>query len=66
MGWPELVLALVVLLLIFGAGKLPQVGNAIGRGIRELRSAAEEAETTARPAAPDAPEAGNDGRTPAG
>ena len=41
MGWPELVLILIVLLVIFGAGKLPQVGGAIGRGIRELRSEAE-------------------------
>ena len=41
MGWPELVLILIVLLVIFGAGKLPDVGNAIGRGIRELRGAAE-------------------------
>ena len=41
MGWPELVLILIVLLVIFGAGKLPQVGSAIGRGIRELRSEAE-------------------------
>ena len=38
MGWQELLLILIVLLVIFGAGKLPQVGGAIGRGIRELRS----------------------------
>lgn len=41
MGWQELVLILIVLLLIFGVGKLPQVGSAIGRGIRELRAEAE-------------------------
>ena len=41
MGWPELVLILIVLLVIFGAGKLPSVGSAIGKGIRELRTAAD-------------------------
>lgn len=40
-GWPEVILILVVLLVIFGAGKLPQIGSAIGSGIRELRDAAD-------------------------
>lgn len=35
-GW-ELVIILVLVLIIFGVGKLPQVGGAIGRGIREFR-----------------------------
>ena len=38
-GWPELILILVVVLVIFGPGKLPDVGNAIGKGIREFRKA---------------------------
>ena len=38
-GIPELILILVVVLLIFGAGKLPQIGGAIGKGIREFRKA---------------------------
>ena len=41
MGWPEVILILVVLLVVFGAGKLPQIGTAIGGGIRELRQAAD-------------------------
>ena len=41
MGWPEVILILVVLLVIFGAGKLPSIGTAIGGGIRELRQAAD-------------------------
>ena len=36
-GGPELILILVVVLIIFGVGKLPQVGGAIGKGIREFR-----------------------------
>lgn len=54
MGWPELVLILVVLLVVFGAGKLPQVGSAIGRGIKELRSEAEAPDV--RPTAEERPE----------
>ncbi len=38
-GWPEIVIILVVVLIIFGVGKLPQVGGAIGKSIREFRKA---------------------------
>ncbi len=33
----EIGLILVVILLVFGVGKLPQVGSAIGRSLREFR-----------------------------
>jgi len=33
----EIGLILVVILIVFGVGKLPQVGSALGQGIRELR-----------------------------
>jgi sec-independent protein translocase protein TatA len=35
----EIVLILMVVLIVFGVGKLPQVGGAIGKGIREFRKA---------------------------
>jgi len=35
----EIGLILVVILIIFGAGKLPQVGAALGKSIREFRKA---------------------------
>ena len=35
-GW-EIILILVVVLIIFGVGKLPQVGGAIGKSLREFR-----------------------------
>jgi sec-independent protein translocase protein TatA len=38
LGTQELVIILVLVLVIFGAGKLPQVGGAIGRGIRNFKS----------------------------
>ena len=37
LGAPELILILVLIVLVFGVGKLPQVGGAIGKGMRELR-----------------------------
>ena len=36
---PELVLILVIALVVFGPGKLPEVGKAIGRGINEFKGA---------------------------
>lgn len=40
---PELVLILVIALVVFGPGKLPEVGKAIGKGIQEFRRASTEA-----------------------
>ena len=39
LGLPELIIILVIVLLIFGAGRLPEVGSALGKGIREFRKA---------------------------
>ena len=36
---PELLLILMIILIIFGAGKLPEIGNALGKGLSELRRA---------------------------
>jgi sec-independent protein translocase protein TatA len=36
-GWPELLIVLAVVVLIFGATKLPQLGRAIGKTIRGFR-----------------------------
>ena len=44
-GAPELIIILVIVLVIFGAGRLPEIGGAIGKGIRSFkRSAAGEDE----------------------
>ncbi|NCO65082.1 MAG: twin-arginine translocase TatA/TatE family subunit [Candidatus Aquicultor secundus] len=37
LGWPELVIILVIVLVIFGPKKLPGIGKAIGQSIRELK-----------------------------
>lgn len=39
LGPLEIGLVLVMILIVFGVGKLPQVGSAIGKGIREFRKA---------------------------
>ncbi|MFC1928701.1 twin-arginine translocase TatA/TatE family subunit [Chloroflexota bacterium] len=48
----EIVLILVVILIVFGVGKLPQVGGAIGKGLRAFRkgqSGEEEEEEEEKP-----------------
>jgi sec-independent protein translocase protein TatA len=34
---PELLIIMVIVILVFGVGKLPQIGKALGQGIREFR-----------------------------
>ena len=43
LGPLELVLIIVVLMLLFGVGKLPQVGNAMGKALRQFRQSQNEA-----------------------
>jgi len=38
-GWPELIVILVLALLIFGPQRMAEVGGAVGKAIRELRNA---------------------------
>ena len=44
LGPTELIIILVILLLLFGARKLPDLANSVGRSIREFRKAADEAD----------------------
>ena len=37
-GMPELLIILVIILIIFGAGKLPEIGKGLGKGIRNFKS----------------------------
>ncbi len=41
-GPTELIIVLVIVMFLFGAGKLPEVGSALGRGIKEFRQATQE------------------------
>jgi sec-independent protein translocase protein TatA len=41
LGFTELIVILVVALIVFGPGRLPEIGGALGRGIRDFRKAFE-------------------------
>jgi len=52
LGGPEVALILIIILIVFGVGKLPQVGAAVGKGIRAFRkgqSGEEEEEVKPKP-----------------
>lgn len=40
LGFGELVVLLIIVLLVFGAGKLPQIGDALGKSIKNFKRAA--------------------------
>ncbi len=40
LGWQELVIVLVIIMIIFGAGKLPDVAKSLGQGVKEFRNEA--------------------------
>lgn len=42
LGTQELIIILVLVLIVFGAGKLPQVGGAIGKGLRNFKEGMKE------------------------
>jgi len=43
-GMPELMIILVIVLIIFGAGKLPQIGENLGKAIRNFKNSVQEKE----------------------
>lgn len=51
-GW-EWIIILVIVIIIFGVGKLPEIGGALGKSIREFRESSKD----------DLPEASGDGST---
>jgi sec-independent protein translocase protein TatA len=42
LGIPELLIILAIIILIFGANRLPEIGRGIGRGIKNFKSATKE------------------------
>jgi sec-independent protein translocase protein TatA len=49
-GFPELLIILVIVFLVFGAGKLPQVMGQLGKGVNAFKEGAAEAKATAKKA----------------
>jgi sec-independent protein translocase protein TatA len=43
-GFPELMVILIIIMIIFGAGKLPEIGNAFGKSIKNFKQSMKEAE----------------------
>ena len=41
-GMPELIIILVIILIIFGVGKLPEIGSALGKGIKNFKKSMNE------------------------
>ncbi len=39
LGWPEILLILIIVLVVFGVGRLPQTMRDLGKGMREFRKA---------------------------
>jgi sec-independent protein translocase protein TatA len=41
LGWQELLIILVIVMIVFGAGKLPEIAKALGQGVKEFRAEAQ-------------------------
>ena len=48
LGLPELAIIAFIVVLLFGVGRLPEVGGAVGKGIREFRKATKDDEPAAQ------------------
>ncbi len=42
LGIPELVIILIIIIMIFGANRLPEIGRGIGKGIRNFKESTRE------------------------
>lgn len=65
LGIGELLLILLIVLIIFGAGKLPEIGEGLGRGIRNFRKsvrAPDEIDVTPKPEVPPSPPPPKEGK----
>lgn len=55
LGWPEIIAILVIVLVIFGPKRLPEIGRSLGKGIKEFKKSTSELQehlTKEEPAAP--------------
>jgi TatA/E family protein of Tat protein translocase len=62
-GFPELMIILVIIMIIFGAGKLPEIGSAFGRSIKNFKQSMKEAEAAEGPDTETATEEVQEGTT---
>jgi sec-independent protein translocase protein TatA len=59
LGFGEIALIAFVVLLVFGAGRLPQIGDAMGRALKNFKKASTSNEIDVTPPPPGVPPAGN-------
>lgn len=52
LGVPELLIILLIVIIIFGANKLPQLGRGLGQGLRNFKDSVKTGEETRDPNAP--------------
>ena len=48
-GMPEMIIILIIILIVFGAGKLPEIGAGLGKGIKNFKKASTEVEEDKKP-----------------
>ena len=69
-GWMELLLILIIVLIIFGAGKIPQLGEGLGKAIKGFKKSVNEPDavdvTASQDATPPPGQIGQQGHAPAG
>jgi sec-independent protein translocase protein TatA len=64
-GPVELILILVIITMLFGVGKLPEIFGSVGRGVREFRKASEGGDDSATTSTDDEPQTPADPTAPA-
>ena len=55
LGWPEIIAILVIVLVIFGPKRLPEIGRALGKGIKEFKKSTTELQEHITREEPEAP-----------
>ena len=54
-GFREILLILVIILLLFGAKRIPEMMKAMGQGVKEFKKAAKDIQTADEPSSPATP-----------
>lgn len=65
-GWPEMLLILVLVLIFFGPRRLPEIAEAMGKSIRKFKSATQDASRDVRREIEDAAQPRRDDSAPNG
>lgn len=60
-GWQEVIIILVILMVVIGPRKLPELGRSLGRGIREFKSSSSMIQEQSASTEPQAGEQGGTG-----